>query len=150
MNYNDEETVPLLESIKDVLRETLNEHIAIINKHLIHFNQIQDKNLMIFDMDKIISRLEYTGKNYGHTRLIDIGMSYAGMGHYHVLSWDRIEQKYFYRLDGGSNGYDRQANEEFFLTKLNLNNHKDKLLTFEQTINSIKNGIHRDFVIWAN
>jgi hypothetical protein len=50
---------------------------------------------------------------------IDIGMSYAGMGHFWVLSWLKEERKYFIRMDGGSNGYDASHNyERYVRTKI--------------------------------
>ena len=154
---NLEELIPLLTTIepddyKEQLRGSLNEHMTIINHHLQNFkNFIQNNEFTIFTMDQILTRIEYTGKNYGYTRLIDVGLAYAGMGYYVVLSWDRTKHKYFFRFDGGSNGIDRQINEKFFLTKLNLNDekYKDKLLDCDKVIEIVNNGISKEMLVRA-
>ena len=48
---------------------------------------------------------------------IDLGIMYAGMGWYYVISIDKDTKKYFVRIDGGSNGYDVEDNEKFFKNK---------------------------------
>lgn len=43
--------------------------------------------------------------------MVDVGVAYAGMGHVRVLSYDPwTEDDVFETLDGGANGYDREAN----------------------------------------
>ena len=46
----------------------------------------------------------------GQTNVFDIGYKYDGMGYINVLSCDLTNHLLFYRLDGGSNDYDRQYN----------------------------------------
>ena len=46
----------------------------------------------------------------GQTNVFDIGYKYGGMGYIDVLSCDLSNHLLFYRLDGGSNDYDRQYN----------------------------------------
>ena len=46
----------------------------------------------------------------GQTNVFDIGYKYDGMGYINVLSCDLTSHLLFYRLDGGSNDYDREAN----------------------------------------
>jgi hypothetical protein len=46
----------------------------------------------------------------GQTNVFDIGYKYGGMGYIDVLSCDLTDHLLFYRLDGGSNDYDRQYN----------------------------------------
>lgn len=48
----------------------------------------------------------------GQTRFVDIAISYAGMGHVHVLSYVEDLKSVFTSMDGGANGWDRQANHE--------------------------------------
>lgn len=43
-------------------------------------------------------------------RIVDIAISYAGMGHVHVLSYDPTMKMVFVSLDGGANDYDRSWN----------------------------------------
>ena len=46
----------------------------------------------------------------GQTNVFDIGYKYSGMGYIDVLSCDLSNHLLFYRVDGGSNAYDRQYN----------------------------------------
>ena len=46
----------------------------------------------------------------GQSNVFDIGYKYDGMGYINVLSCDLTNHLLFYRLDGGSNDYDREAN----------------------------------------
>lgn len=46
----------------------------------------------------------------GQSNVFDIGYKYSGMGYIDVLSCDLTNHLLFYRLDGGSNDYDRQYN----------------------------------------
>ena len=43
-------------------------------------------------------------------RIVDLGLSYAGMGHVYILSYDPESKCVFTSLDGGANGYDRRHN----------------------------------------
>lgn len=49
-------------------------------------------------------------------RVFDIAFRYAGLGHIDVLSCDLQTHKLFMREDGGSNGWERQANRDALLT----------------------------------
>jgi hypothetical protein len=46
----------------------------------------------------------------GQTNVFDIGYKYGGMGYIDVLSCDLTSHLLFYRVDGGSNDYDRLYN----------------------------------------
>ena len=46
----------------------------------------------------------------GQSTIFDIGFRYLGMGHIEVLSCNLYNHLLFYRRDGGSNGWDREAN----------------------------------------
>jgi len=48
----------------------------------------------------------------GQTRFVDIAISYAGLGHVHVLSYVEDLDSVFTSMDGGANGWERQANHE--------------------------------------
>ena len=48
--------------------------------------------------------------NKGQSNVFDIGYKYGGMGYIDVLSCDLTTHLLFYRLDGGSNDYDRMYN----------------------------------------
>jgi hypothetical protein len=46
----------------------------------------------------------------GRRSMVDLAIAYAGMGHVTVLSYDPITDGVFTGLDGGANGWDREAN----------------------------------------
>jgi hypothetical protein len=48
--------------------------------------------------------------NQGQTNVFTIGYKYGGMGYIDVLSCDLTSHLLFYRVDGGSNDYDRLYN----------------------------------------
>ena len=59
--------------------------------------------------------LDTLGKHFdakeadGQKRVIDFAHHYLGMGHCIVCSVDVEDKKIFFRRDGGSNGYEREA-----------------------------------------
>ena len=46
----------------------------------------------------------------GQSRMVDLAIAYAGMGHVTVLSYDPTTDGVFTGLDGGANGWDRETN----------------------------------------
>ena len=49
-------------------------------------------------------------KTLGQSRAVDFALTYAGLGHYTVCSYDPVGELVYDRMDGGSNGYDRMTN----------------------------------------
>ena len=47
--------------------------------------------------------------------ICDFAVSYYGLGHIMVLSWNLATQTFILRRDGGSNDYDRRDNTEFIV-----------------------------------
>lgn len=47
---------------------------------------------------------------WGQSRMVDLAVAYAGMGHVMVLSYDPITDGVLTGLDGGANGWDRDEN----------------------------------------
>lgn len=47
-----------------------------------------------------------------HPRVVDLGFTYAGMGHVTVLSYDPETRCVFMCIDGGANDWDRRHNHE--------------------------------------
>jgi hypothetical protein len=72
-------------------------------------------------------------RSSGQVNFLDIGMCYAGMGHCFVLAWIREEQKFFFRMDGGANGYDVEYNyQRYIKTKLDFSKYQDKMMDWEE------------------
>lgn len=67
----------------------------------------------------------------GQRSFVDIGMQYSGMGYCNILAWHSEHKKFFFRLDGGSNGWDVALNFKKFI-KSKLSVPIDKLYTWEQ------------------
>jgi len=109
--------------------ETLNRNIILIYKILGDpTKEIYLGEWTIMSLDKALKNYKEYSDN-GQHNVFDIGYKYAGMGHITVISCDLKTHLLFYRPDGGSNGYDRQANyqnlikngsdnyEQFFFSK---------------------------------
>ena len=70
------------------------------------------------DLDNIISQCN-PGDNgqpgrYQNENYVDIALQGFGMGHYIVLCMTKDGHNFFFREDGGSNGYERVANFQKF------------------------------------
>ena len=71
--------------------------------------EYQINEFTFFTLKEIKKRMN----NYNH--FFDIGLKYAGMGHIIVLSYHPNSKKFFFRHDGGANGYERDAHYKFYL-----------------------------------
>jgi hypothetical protein len=90
--------------------------------------EIQIKGLTIFKLVDIIKR----SKNYNN--MIDVGTYYMGMGHVAVLTMDKKSKTFFYRHDGGSNGYDREYHYNIYETFVPGIQCPEKLMTFMEAL----------------
>lgn len=138
-------------NVEEVIRRNCSkEHFKAVNevfqdinvpKHLIFLyywlesvsREFNYANMTWMSIDSIRERIA-AYKDGGQDRIIDLAYQYAGMGWIDVLSLDRKSGKFFFRIDGGSNGYDRKFNWE---TACNIDPSKmtkDKLLTFDEAI----------------
>lgn len=88
------------------------------------------KSWTIFSLKSILERYNNCYK-IDKITIIDIGFKYQGMGHIKIIFYDPTLNKLFYRLDGGSNNYDRQDNYNKIKNyKSELNNNSG--LSFEE------------------
>lgn len=95
-------------------------------------DEIKTPEFTIMDLKKIESQKDtYSG-------FIDIGVRYAGMGHVIVLSLDMESGKLFLRMDGGSNGFDREDNWRFYQNKKPSVDFKKNLFTMDVVLDIIK------------
>jgi len=92
------------------LPESLNRHMKIF------YELVGNPDLEVYIGDFTFMSLTKCLENYNEYCLnqqksvFDIGFRYAGMGHIIVTSCDLNNHLLFERMDGGSNGYDREAN----------------------------------------
>ena len=90
--------------------ESLNRHIKIM------YELIGNPDKEVYIGEWTILSLNKSLENYkqycadGQQKIFDIGFTYMGMGHVMVLSCDLDNHLLFKRRDGGSNGWDREAN----------------------------------------
>lgn len=52
---------------------------------------------------------------HGQTDILDLAVTYHGMGHVNILTYSISEQTCFFRMDGGSNGYTRNDHWTYIL-----------------------------------
>jgi hypothetical protein len=96
--------------INAVIPEGLNRNIKVIYQILGHQKkEIYYGQWTIMSLDEALQRYKELC-NQGQTNVFDIGYKYGGMGYIDVLSCDLTSHLLFYRVDGGSNDYDRLYN----------------------------------------
>ena len=90
--------------------EGLNRNIKVIYDLLGHQKkEIYYGPWTIMSVDEALQRYKELTRQ-GQSNVFDIGYKYGGMGYIDVLSCDLTSHLLFYRVDGGSNGYDRLYN----------------------------------------
>ena len=99
-----------------------------IVSHMYHFldcykREFTYENFTFFSINEIKRRLKIYRENNQDT-ICDLATAYYGMGHVIVITWDIINKKYFLRMDGGANDYDRQDNWKFAMN-INKNGETD-------------------------
>ena len=71
--------------------------------------EMYTENWTFFSITKILELVKhYTSHNINN--IVDLGFIYHGMGHIKVVYYNKISKKIYFRMDGGSNDYDRMAN----------------------------------------
>ena len=116
--------------------DSLNRHIKLL------YNIIGAPDTEVYIGDWTILSLQKSMENYkkycedGQSNIFDIALIYVGMGHVKVVSCDLHTHLLFIRNDGGSNGWDHEANykdllnydrtkfRQFFFTEWFYNLHK--------------------------
>lgn len=68
----------------------------------------------------------------------DVACHYAGMGHFYVMSLIKDNEKCFFRITGGANGYDRLSNMQMFQNH-NPYLQKNKLFNLKDGIELLEN-----------
>ena len=104
MGFNNQKVNAVLEKI--VLPPTLRIIYQIIGEDDTEF---YFNNWTLMSLNSIIARQKVYVEN-DQERVIDFAFGYMGMGHIVVVAFDPIDFKIFFRRDGGSNGWDREAN----------------------------------------
>lgn len=66
-------------------------------------------NWTFFSITKILELVKYYN-SHNINNIVDLGFIYHGMGHIKVVYYNKITKQIHFRMDGGSNDYDRMAN----------------------------------------
>jgi len=153
LTQSDSESSELLKSLTD--KYNLPEKLVDLYKcvddktEIIYPTNENDSNVIFFSLkqvgefnEKYTNEKTINGKQVlGQNDWVDIGLKYCGLGNVYVFSWSKSLQKVFIRIDGGSNGYDRQYNYEFFMNpnEFKPNECKIELYSIEYILENLKN-----------
>lgn len=79
----------------------------------------------------------------------NIGFKYIGMGHIYKLVYDKRVRKYYFRHDGGSDGWAVISTDDYFVVNFNPRNKEfeKNMLTFEEAMKVIVNETIEEIVI---
>jgi hypothetical protein len=140
MKYSTETKYQILEEDANLL------HKEILNlyKTIGYDKEYKIKLYSFMSLNEIIERKS----NFEY--FYDIALKYLGMGHIVLISYHQKSNRFFFRRDGGSNGWDREANYNKYKNyEPDINNIEkeenpidyslDILYTFEQMMNIINN-----------
>ena len=90
--------------------DTLNRHIKILYEIIGNPDvEVYLREWTIFSLNRAMETYNQFCKD-GQESVFDIAFQYYGLGHIKILSCDLDNHLLFYRMDGGSNGWDREAN----------------------------------------
>ena len=134
------------------IQDNYNYENSSINEHIADFIENFPQELytlwIIIDNDNLCilcNRFRFlnlqevfSGKElYRH--FYDVAIKYMGMGFYLVLSIDKNSKQFFFRMDGGSNGFDREG---YFQLYKNMNpsvTYSEYMIDFNEMTKSIIN-----------
>ncbi len=143
--------IPDLNSNQEVKQQILEEHTD--TDYLIKLNSLHEKigfSRLLYYIYLYLGRdnLEFTLHNYTffslaeierrynifcqeeQTTICDLALTYLGMGHVKVLSFDLASKKIYTRHDGGANGYERDDHWKF-CKSLQMTDYPDKLYNLD-------------------
>jgi len=104
--------ITFTEDFKEIseLPKSLNRHIKLLYQIISNPKvEVYLENWTIMSLDKCLERYKHLCDN-SQGLVFDFAFQYAGMGHIEMLSCDLTNHLLFKRMDGGSNGWDREAN----------------------------------------
>ena len=103
-----------------------------------HNKEMYIENWTFFSISKILELVKhYTSHNINN--IVDLGFMYHGMGHVKVVYYNKITKKIHFRMDGGSNDYDRMDNFNELKKISNNETLQADGLDFSYFINNITN-----------
>ena len=88
----------------------------------------------VFSLNKVIKRYNVM-KNDGQEKVVDFAILNAGFGHCIICAYDTEDNKIFYRHDGGSNAWERDAHYDFINSYTSEHIQNEKKLDFSHFLN---------------
>ena len=140
LHYLDEEEQSLLKSFYNKENDI---EMYLMNYNKVKFplflkNETKNENFMISN-----EPIYYKG-----SKIYSLASLYDGIGSYVILSVSLSEDNqlkpFFFRLDGGSNGYDRELNENYFKHFIPP---KNKMLSLSEVFQIIQNNTFQQHLI---
>ena len=104
--------ITFTEDFKEIpeIPESLNRHIKLLYQIIVNPKvEVYINEYTIMSLNKCLERYKNLCDN-SQELVFDFAFRYMGMGHIEVLSCDLTNHLLFKRMDGGSNGWDREAN----------------------------------------
>ena len=136
--YNDIESKEFKENYKTIpeLPDALNRHIKILFELISNSEiEIYINEWTIMSLDECLERYKLLCEENPKNIVFDIGYRYMGMGHVQMISCNLYNHLLFYRMDGGSNGWDREANHKELI---NFNHQKYNYIYFHQWLSEFE------------
>lgn len=79
---------------------------------------VTNKFWTLFSLDEIYNYNTFYKNTYNQNTWVPIGMVYCGLGHIDTLRMDIRNGELFFQPDGGSNGYEREAYHNQYITQI--------------------------------
>jgi hypothetical protein len=111
--------------------------------HNAYESEIYINNYTFISIKKILELYEFYKKD-NINNIIDLGFIYKGMGFIEVIYYNTKFNKLFFRVDGGSNNYDRKHNYDIMkkISEINnIENINDLSYDFEEILNIVDSNI---------
>jgi hypothetical protein len=114
-NHNQNQNISIIEDNNLLLNiefKELNLEKAIADFYLdneAHNKEMYIENWTFFSITKILELVKHYA-THNINNIVDLGFMYHGMGHVKVVYYNKISKKIHFRMDGGSNDYDRMDN----------------------------------------
>ena len=82
--------------------------VGSANEIIINRSNETSSGFIFLTLDHIMKHIN----DYEH--IVDIAIKYHGMGHWYALTFDRKTKLFFFRMEGGGNGLERETRYKFY------------------------------------
>jgi len=134
---NDINQVDFEQNFKSIpeLPDSLNRHVKLIYEITGDPDiEIYINGWTIMSLNQCLERYQQLCKDNPDNVVFDFGFRYMGMGHVQMISCNLYNHLLFNHMDGGSNGWDREAN---YKELVEFNYQKYNYIFFNQWLNEL-------------